>query len=246
VNLQYFSGPFVQKLRAGAPGNVSKYASGPRWIEAFASGSRYLLESRQVVGPPPVLQGTAKDAVKHDSENARRIYEWLGPLSPALAMEERLWACLAHVTFAEYMAGRWPVTGERAVHRRYLFDGSSFAALSRNGIARLWWGACLTRDPARENPYELTATLFLRQDIQLALLERSLGKCEGVRSAVLDFLRVNATWLASESFGRRIQVIVRELNLLGGVVVLDALSKDEITAHLQRVSERITATGTSG
>jgi hypothetical protein len=239
MNLRYFSNSFLQRLRAGASGNLSSYGANSAWIETFAAGAHYLLESHQVVGPPPVLEGMAGDAEKYDAENAKRVYEWLGPLSPALAMEERLWAYLTHHAFAEYMAARWPAREEQAIHRRYLFEGKSFAALSRNGIARLWWGAYLTRDPARENPYELTATLFLRQDIQVALLERSLGKCDRVRFAVLDFLRVNAGSLSSESFGKRIQIIVRELNLHGGVVVLDALASSEILAHLQLVAERL-------
>jgi hypothetical protein len=239
MNLRYFSNAFLQRLRAGVSGNASSYGTSSEWVEAFAAGGRYLLESHQVVGPPPVLEGADGDAATYDAENSKRVYEWLGALSPALAMEERLWAYLTHLTFADYMAARWPVDGEHSVHRRYLFEGKSFAALSRNGISRLWWGAHLTRDPARENPYELTATLFLRQDIQVSLLERSLGKCEGVRAAVLDFIRINANWLGSESFGRRIQVILRELNLLGGVVVLDTLASNEILAHLQLVGERL-------
>lgn len=240
MNLQYFSRPFVEKLRSEAAANLTKYGTGSGWIESLASRGNVALESQRVVGPPPELAGLQGRPEAYDAENARRVWEWLGPLSATLAMEERLWAYLTHVVFADYMAVRWPVKGDSAVHRRYLFEGRSFSALTRNGIARLWWGAALTRDPDRENPFELTATLFLRQDIQVSLLERSLGKCRTVRMSVLDFLRRNQEWLSSEAFGKRIQAMVRELNLLGGVVMLDALGPAELTAFLARVGEKLT------
>jgi Family of unknown function (DUF6339) len=239
MNLHYFSRPFVERLRSGAEANSSKYGSDSGWVDHFAAGGRYLLESHQIVGPPPELAGLAGSAEKYDAENARHIWEWLGPLSPALAVEERLWACLTHVVFAEYMAARWPVDGPSVVHRRFLFEGQSFAALTRNGIARLWWGASLTRDAERENAFELTSTLFLRQDIQVSLLERSFGKCRTVRMGVLDFLRLNRDWLGPVAFGKRIQAMLKELNLLGGVLMLDALAPDDIAAQLTRIAERL-------
>jgi hypothetical protein len=69
------------------------------------------------------------------------------------------------------------------------------------------------------------------------LLERSLGKCPTVRSSVLEFLSENRERLEGEAFGRRIQVIIRELNLLGGVALLDALPRATIDSFLHRIAE---------
>jgi len=46
--------------------------------------------------------------------------------------------------------------------------------------------------------------------------------------------------LAEESFGRRIQVLAREVNLLGGVAILDALPAGEIESFLVRVGKGLT------
>jgi hypothetical protein len=151
-------------------------------------------------------------------------------------MEERLWAHLTHRIFAEYMAVRWPPKDANIVHRRYLFEGNSFAALSRNGISRLWWAGYLTRDEGRSDPYELTKVLFLRQDIQVSVLERAMGKCRSARVALLEFIRDNQAQLSEERFGRRVQILVRELNLLGGVAVLDAIPAAELSAYLKKVA----------
>lgn len=173
-----------------------------------------------------------------DAENARLVYTWLENLTPALAMEERLWACMTHRMFPEYMAARWPVTTESDVLRRYLLEGQTFAALTRNGIARLWWAGYLTKSELREDPFELTHTLFMRQDIHVSLLERSLGKCENARVAVLDFLRSADETFTGKAFGRRIQRLLLELNLLGGVSVLDALPPSTLAGHVARAARR--------
>lgn len=239
MKLQFFSGNFVTQLREGAAVNQPKYAGDQSWLDALSGGKAYVHESRQVVDPPPQLLITEGDNATNDAENAKRVYIWLNKLTPSLAMEERLWAHLTHCVFADYMKARWPADSASAIQRRYLFEGKSFAALSRNGIARLWWAGSLTRDDKRANPFQLTETLFLRQDIQVSLLERSIGKCAKVRVAVLDFLRENSSWLSSEAFGRRIQLLLKEVNLLGGVAILDALPESELQAFIKKVGENL-------
>jgi Family of unknown function (DUF6339) len=124
------------------------------------------------------------------------------------------------------------------IHRRYLFEGRSFSALSRHGIARLWWGAKLTKDTSKENPFELTDVLFMRQDIQVSLLERAIGKSRVVRSGVLEYFRANRATGASSASSKRVQTLLRELNLWGGVTILDALPESGIIAVLESVARR--------
>jgi hypothetical protein len=246
MKLPFFSAKFLASLKASAGSNLALYGPDASWIERFAAGQQYVRDSNQIVDPPPMLIYSADGNPGHDAANAKLVYEWLTCLTPALAMEERLWAYLAHVMFAEYMNARWPVEKATSVVRRYMFEGMSFASLSRNGIARLWWAGYLTRDESRANWYELTEALFMRQDVQVALLERSLGKCEAVRTAVLDFLRVHREWLGKEAFGKRIQRLVRELNLLGGVAILDALPAASIAGFLSRAGRDIASSDSVG
>lgn len=240
MKLPFFSGRFVSRLRQSAAANAPRYQSDVPWLDEFAGGKPYMLESRFIVDPAPSLITSRDGNPKHDAENARRVFTWLRQLTPVVAMEERLWSCLSHGVFSDYMRARWPVDSDSVVHRRYLFEGQTFSALSRNGISRLWWAGYLTIDESRKNTFELTDILFLRQDIQVAVLERSFGKCRKVRTAVLEFLRDHRDWLAEESFGKRIQVLVRELNLLGGVAILDAMPAAEIRKFLMRIATNMT------
>jgi Family of unknown function (DUF6339) len=237
MKLQFLSKKMIQRLQDGAGANHSKYGPKNEWLSELAGGERFEYESRFIVEPPPILNLSDKPA--DDAENAQRIHSWLRNITPSVAMELRLWAHLTHNVFSEYMYMRWPPKDANIVHRRYLFEGNSFAALSRNGISRLWWAAYLTRDENRPNQFELTDTLFLRQDIQVAVLERAMGKCRGVRVALLDYIRNNQSWLSEEAFGKRIQILARELNLLGGAAILDAIPKADLTAYLEKIGASI-------
>lgn len=239
MRLPYFGRSLVAKLRERAAEHVPRYSKDSAWLLDLIGGDTPVRESTIVVDPAPQLVFDGHDDSKHDAENAIRIYRWLGALDPVVAMEERLWACMAHWVFPQYMAARWPVDGAGTIRRRYLHEGQSASALSRHGIARLWWGAHLTMDEARRDRFELTRVLYLRQDIQVSLLERSLGKCRRIRTALLDFLKDNHEWLAGANFGRRIQLLVRDLNVLGGVSLLDALPLPMIEDHLRRSAQVI-------
>lgn len=238
MKLPFFNSALVRKLREGAEDNQSKYGDDTSWLDDFVGSNPLNHESRHVVDPPPALLLPDDDGL-HDAENSKLIYNWLKDLSPSTAMEERLWACLTHTMFPEYMAKRWPANSPSAISRRYLLEGQTFAGLARNGVSRLWWAGYLTEDKSRSNPFELTGVLFLRQDIQVALLERRIGKCRNLRYTVLDFFLKNKGWLEDHSFGDRIKAIVKELNLLGGVVVLDDLKTDEIEEYLNRIAQMI-------
>jgi len=191
MKLRFYGREYLARLHEQAEPNLPSYGTDIHWLELFAAGKSYVHESRFVVDPPPVLVVSKDDPAANDAENSKRIYSWLKVLPTTVAMEERLWAHLTHEVFHDYMAVRWPAGNASAVQRRYLYEGRSFAALSRNGISRLWWAGNLTKDEKRANPFELTEVLFLRQDIQVSLLERAIGKCRNVRTAVLDFIKDN-------------------------------------------------------
>ena len=242
MRLPFFSRRYLEQLRRNAALNVQRYGAELAWVDSGSPEQPCVHESDYVVDPPPQLVATNREGSKNDGENAIRVHTWLRSIPPSTAMEERLWAYLAHVPFGAYMRSRWPVMNEGEVLRRYLFEGASFGALARQGISRLWWAAHVTYDPARPDPYELTRTMFIRQDVQLALMDRALGKCRTVRTAVLEFLQRNSDWFVERSFGRRIQLLMRELNLLGGVVILDALPEAQVKQFVENIGRRVAGT----
>jgi hypothetical protein len=103
-----------------------------------------------------------------------------------------------------------------------------------NGVARLWWFGHVTHDLGA-TPFELTGTLLSLQDIQTAILERSLGRSPAVVKAVLLALR--KFWAQLEQTPKRGDVIqewAKDIRLRGGAFLLDTVPAD----RLQYVVER--------
>ena len=176
------------------------------------------------------------DPDKSDIENSIKLYEQLS-LTETQASDSRLWTYLTHVYFWNYMRGRWPVEkireGDSPIGRvidRYLLVRPRLESLSRNGIARLWWFAHLTKDESRSDKYELTKILLTRADVQAGILERTIGVNFNMRTALLEFLKEHNYILSDED---KTRLLLRNFNLYGGTKVLPFLQKDEIKKVLQ-------------
>ena len=107
--------------------------------------------------------------------------------------------------------------------------------LLRNGSARLWWTAHLSRDEARKDPYELTGVLLSSFDITQQALERNWRRSHVVLHAFLEFLMKHKAILLAGGNKNRAQIrcLAKFLNWHGGVCLLDFLGKNEIVVLLE-------------
>ncbi len=117
---------------------------------------------------------------------------------------------------------------EDVVIDRWFFKGEGARTKMHNGISRLWWFGHVTHDLGT-TPFELTETLLSLQDIQTAILERSLGRCPAVVKAVLEALRKYWTQLEkTPQRGNLIQEWAKEIRLRGGAYVLDTVPEQRL------------------
>ena len=115
----------------------------------------------------------------------------------------------------------------------FVASSSPSRALTRNGMARLWWYAHLTHDRHRKDPYELTRVLLSALDIAQQLLEKNLGRAPHVRTGFLEYIRDHDERLGTGGVRReRIRALSERLNLAGGVTLLDAISADGVRGIL--------------
>ncbi len=154
--LTIFRDSFTNGLRANIAANLSKYRRDDRWVlEIGTRGSRDIetrIEMKSALNLDEPDDGNLKDL-----ENAIRVHRALKDLTPIQARDPRLWTRIAHVDAWNYMRKRWPVErfadddqkGARFIASRYFVPASESRALLRNGIARLWWTANVTHDPAQ-------------------------------------------------------------------------------------------------
>ncbi len=202
--------------------------------DAYAIGETGLKVEEDILAKVNSTDGSTKD----DIENSIRIYEALD-INLTTASDPRLWVCLTHTYFYEYMKKRWPLDSPESkskksrIKDRYHLRSLSLNNLSRNGISRLWWMAHLTQDLERNDKYELTRVLSSRQDLIAGLLERYLGSNENIRKAILNFLLQNESYLEIEDKRR---ALLRQINLIGGVKNLPLLDESEILMEIRKIA----------
>ena len=235
--LDLFRRNYVIHLRGSVGENLPRYLVPKSWAGKPPAGMEAKLRSELEPAAPLELEAPDGKETK-DFENAVQVHKAFPHLTPLQARDPRLWTRLTHVECWAYMRKRWDVTrvvGDDAKRQRYVLEhyfiqNRQSRALLRNGLARLWWYAHLTHDPRRSDPYELTRVLLSSLDIAKLLLEVNMGRAPHVRTAFLDFLRLNADRLGTSSEQRRtrIRTLAKSLNLRGGVTLLDCLETGDI------------------
>lgn len=227
----------LEALRANVQNNLDKYSDVSNdWIYDFFDGENPFIEFKEEA-PDFRLNKHRGGKAKVDIENAKILYANLKDiLTPSQASDERFWAGLAHGTFWNYMHNRWEMdrkdTSAESIKGRYFFNFSKQRSLLSHTIARLWWMAHKTYDESRENPFELLE-YFDRDFVTPALTFFSSNFSNNptlVRASVSAAIEI-------EEINRRVsreefQALIRYLNILGGVSIIDYYEEEELKAML--------------
>ncbi len=249
-----FKESFVHSLRGSVRANLKKYGDNDPWVSDIGvKGQREIETTLELKEPFELLEPVNGDL--KDIENAIRVHKALPHLTPLQARDPRLWTRLTHVEAWPYMRKRWPVEkhikdegkAARFIESRYFVAQAQSRALLRNGVARLWWTAKVSQDPARDNPYELAAVLLSTLDITQQILERGIGRAPAVLMGFLEFLNRNKELLLTGGDENRVRIrrLAIFLNMHGGVCILDSLSQPQIMALLETELARILASESS-
>jgi len=233
MNLKFLSNRALAELHSRIEANRADYLAGQAGnILGSFDATTAILESRIIADAPPKLEMPGDGSLR-DAENVRRIFQWLNHLTPVQASDPRLWVYLAHGPYADYTAARWPVDADTNVsdriRDRYFLEGEGLASLVRNSVARLWWFGYLTRDSKQADPFELADVLLSLQDIQVAFLERAIGRSPRILHGALRLwkkLTVERGNVPKQ--GTIVQKWAKLIRLHGGVVLLDALPEQQL------------------
>lgn len=236
MKLNYIKSADFEDLKANIKGNLEQYAKAVAWLPEYFGHDKWLLEAQHHFpeGIDLIMPGSGDN--HNDFENTKKIYTALKDLPFSIAIDERFWTYLTHVTFWKYMRERWPLEkGIKTkkgpipyIREHYFFMPNKDRALIRNGIARLWWYGYVSYDEAREDPFELTEVLLEKLDIAQQLLERSYSRNSTITKTILSMLLENKKNGDSFSIRPKFRPVVMHLNAIGGVTILDVLEEMDI------------------
>ncbi|MDM5337369.1 DUF6339 family protein [Fictibacillus enclensis] len=196
------------------------------WFKKYFKDEQWFFESNIPFKKVNLIANT-----DNDYENAIALYESL-PLNKVQATDERLWAYLSLIEYWEYTHKRWKIDSEKdernrtTILSRYALkiDSGTDRPFMRNSISRLWWVTEMTIDETRKDKYELTRIILSNTDLFQQILERSFSRNEEIIRGILEFL----SEIGTEKYmkNRFYRTILKEINALGGVMVLDSLTKE--------------------
>ncbi|MCM3186378.1 DUF6339 family protein [Priestia megaterium] len=227
MKIHYLKDSSLDRLKSDIIANTERYSKNTPWLNEYFEGEDWSLVSK-VVTNEIILKNSDSPRRHYDADNAISIHKALD-LTITQAIDERLWAYLTHVTFWDYMKNRWNVSKlekpKEVIKERYFFGGGD-RRFTRNGIARLWWAAQITKDETRDDPYELTKILFTTQDIAQNLLERNFSRNTDLSKSILSVLSKMDPQVYKNA--QRYRELMKYFNSLGGVTILDSLTESDI------------------
>jgi Family of unknown function (DUF6339) len=218
-----FKESVVNSLRERLKTDVLSYQSDEPWVENLFP-ERSLFATTKLAELPDDLLLMPEGGEKFDLENSERLYSALRGLTLTQAADPRLWTYLTHVKYWKYMRKRWPIKVETeadkvkgSVISRYFLVGDKARALTRNGVARLWWAGHTCGE------FAYAKALFATQDVYASLMERAFSKNRKIIQPVLSVLTKKLESGSPFDDREKVRDLGKHLVLLGGAMVLDIL-----------------------
>lgn len=167
-----------------------------------------------------------------DRKNIEIIYETLKELSPSIAVDERLWAGILFGQLWDYVKYRrreeLRLGRERDVLNSFFFMNGTKRSCFVNCLSRLWWTGFLLYDEQCSDHYkaaDLICETAYASNI-LLISSNNFAANKNILLGVLDCIAERKK--NGEKIIRRHYVEANKyLNCLGGILLLDALTRDE-------------------
>ena len=236
-----FKESVVNLLRERLKTDVSGYQLNDPWVETTFP-ERSLFANTKLAELPDDLLLLPDGEEKFDLENSERLYSALRGLTLTQAADPRLWTYLTHVKYWKYMRKRWPIKDgaeadkvKGSVISRYFLVGDKARALTRNGVARLWWAGhtCYSSGSAGSE-FAYAKALFATQDVYASLMERAFSKNRKIIQPVLSVLTKKLESGSPFDDREKVRDLGKHLVLLGGAMVLDILDPATIESIVEK------------
>lgn len=236
-----FKESVVNSLRERVKTDATSYQLDEPWVENVFP-ERSLFATTKLAELPDDLLLMPEGEEKFDLENAERLYSALRGLTLTQAADPRLWTYLTHIKYWNYMRKRWPIKDvaeadkvKGSIISRYFLVGDKARALTRNGVARLWWAGhtCYSSGSAG-GEFAYAKALFATQDVYASLMERAFSKNRKIIQPVLSVLTKKLESGSPFDDREKVRDLGKHLVLLGGAMVLDILDPATIEGIVEK------------
>lgn len=237
--VKYLSETKLEELKISVADNLERYRSG-EFVGLSADNGWSISSDLAHVDFDILSSLDCTDRVSADIHNSIIVYAALGGMTPALAMEERVWARLTHLECLDYARARWPIKGDEQSQVKNII--SHFFAPGRTGVrddnavSRLWWNMHIAHIADPSDPEGALSLILKTADIRKQIVERpNTAARKPLIKALMRAMRVNQWITSTEAAFRRFMV---ELNRDAGGVLFEVHSEAVIDSVMLRCAER--------
>ena len=170
------------------------------------------------------------------------VADGLNGVTPYLARDERVWVRLTHIELLHYSRMRWPIPSkneEAIIHIQKHFFAKSARGIERdNAVSRLWWMATVASKVEGLKTSEALTALLFQSDVRANIIERpSTSQNTALLSALVIQLHKSLKSDQQLFERERFRSLMKQLNLNGGVKLLDILGVDELQDMVREAAE---------
>lgn len=175
-----------------------------------------------------------------DFENCKILYSNLRSLSESQCSDERLWAGLCNSTFYSYMRRRYHYSSKQlkkketdasAIVSRFFFSGGIRSGFFRNGLAKCWWVGRATFDQNSDNHFarlDVIGPNDLTTKVSDIFYSNTFASNSTILAGICDALKYFSDHGQVLDEKKHVRAAMQYLNAVGGVTLLDVLSRQEI------------------
>lgn len=239
-NLQLFRAQTVAQLFADVAKNLELYRSGD--FTDLLHDQSHFLDSSCTTDEEALKKITCTKENDNEVACCLNILPAIGGVSSYLARDERLWARLCHIELLEYARTRWPIptNDEKAVtHIKKHFFAKGARGIERdNAVSRLWWMTTIC-SKVKGLSLEQALTAFLHQsDVRANIVERpTTSQNATLLSSVVNKLHDSYHGDKALYEREKFRSVMKNLNLEGGVRLLEVLGDKELNKLVDKVSK---------
>lgn len=249
MNVKFISDDTLLDLRTNYEEyKVHYYNKDDEWFDAYFSEPGRVLESKIEFNIPKF--NFDEDYAISDRENVKLIYDSLKHLTVSQATQERLWVGLAHLQLRDFSYYRLKQElegkNDKRINTALFFKGNSQKrALFVHIISRLWWAGYMTYDEENgENPFWLT-DFFAEKDFSARCVTFFSSNFTSNRNITKGILKTLFKWKENGINIKRDHFVQanKYLNVVGGAMILDVLSTEEVEEMVGEYLEKYYGVG---
>lgn len=237
--LRYLSESSLYELRSAVMKNLELYRS-EDFFDISSTNGWSISSDSVFVDSDRLSNLSGGQGASSDFESSIAVYKSLQGMTPALAMEERVWVRFTHLECLKYARARWPLKGsdeDQVDHiLKHFFAKGRTGVRDDNAISRLWWNMHIANIADPEDPESALKLILKVADVRAALVERPNTSARvPIIRALMRVMRSNQ-WITST--GRAFQKFMVEVNRDAGGVLFEVLPDAVIDSVMLRCAEK--------